>query len=138
MGDNSQKATILVFVALPEEHDRLLELIPPNEAISDSEHVFVEHEVDADGFRVVSVLSRGMGNDDAFDATAAGIKKFNPNMVVCIGIAGSLTDDLKIGDVCISNEIVDISQNMKVTEEKSYQTLRSGKGGGQGNVYLRQ
>jgi nucleoside phosphorylase len=112
----SSIATILVFVALPEEHDRFLERFPSLRSIQDSEFVFVEHDIDTDGFRMISVLAAGMGIDNAYDATTAGITRFKPNLVVCIGIAGSLTVDLKIGDVTVSSEIIDISQNIKISE----------------------
>lgn len=109
-------ATILVFVALPEEHDRLLNFFPAKDTIPDSQYVFVEHNIDTDGFRLISVVAAGMGTEHAFDATSAGIARFKPNMVVCIGIAGSLTADLKLGDVAVSSEVIDISQNIKISE----------------------
>ena len=122
-------ATILVFVALPEEHDRLLEWFPPHETISDPEHVFIEHDIQVDGFRMVSVLAKGMGIDNAYDATQAGISRFAPDLVVCIGIAGSLTSDLKIGDVGVCSEVIDVSQNMKITEVKPNRRRRPTKPG---------
>lgn len=125
----SNTATILVFVALPEEHDRFLEWFPPREAVPDTEHVFIEHDIQVDGFRLVSVLAKGMGIDNAHEATQAGIARFAPDLVVCIGIAGSLTSDLKIGDVSISSEVIDVSQNMKITEVKTTRKRRPAKPG---------
>lgn len=109
-------ATILVFVALPEEHDRFLEQFPSLNSILDSKFLFIEHDIKTDGFRLISVLAEGMGIDNAHDATAAGIARFKPNLIVCLGIAGSLTADLKIGDVSVSSEVIDISQNIKISE----------------------
>jgi nucleoside phosphorylase len=109
-------ATILVFVALPEEHDRFLEQFPSLNSIPDSKFVYVEHDIQTNDFRMISVLAEGMGIDNAYDATAAGIAQFNPNLIVCLGIAGSLTTDLKIGDVSVSSEVIDISQNIKISE----------------------
>ena len=123
-GQNSSIATILVFVALPEEHDRLLEQFPSLNSIPDSKFVYVEHDIKTDGFRMISVLAEGMGIDNAFDATAAGISKFKPNLIVCLGIAGSLTSDLKIGDVSVSSEVIDVSQNIKITEVVSRRKRR--------------
>jgi len=128
VSDLSQEATILVFVALPEEHDRLLEWFPTLDAIPDKEFVFAEHNIDTDGFRLISVLAKQMGADNAADATAAGIERFSPDLVVCVGIAGSLTQDLKIGDVCVSNEVIDISQNMKIAEVAPVKRFRSRRG----------
>jgi nucleoside phosphorylase len=112
----SSIATILVFVALPEEHDRFLEQFPSLNSIADSKFVFVEHDIMTKGFRMISVLAVGMGIDNAYEATAAGIARFKPNLIVCVGIAGSLTTDLKIGDVSVSSEVIDISQNIKISD----------------------
>lgn len=68
---------------------------------------------------MISVLATGMGFENAHDAVSAGISRFKPDIVVCLGIAGSLTSDLKIGDVSVSSEIIDVSQNMKITEVSS-------------------
>lgn len=117
MTDNTPSiATILVFIALPEEHDRFLEQFPCLSSISDEKFVYIEHDINIDGFRMISVLAVAMGIDNAYEATGAGIARFRPNMVVCVGIAGSLTSDLKIGDVSVSSEIIDISQNIKITD----------------------
>lgn len=108
--------TILVFIALPEEHDRFLEFFPSKQATNDGKHLFVEHEYNESSVRLISVLASGMGIENAQDATTAGIARFNADMVVCIGIAGGLTSDLKLGDISVSGEIIDISQNMKISE----------------------
>lgn len=121
--------TILVFIALPEEHDRFLAFFPMLNTHSDSQHLFIEHETGKTGLRLVSVLATGMGIDNAHEATIAGIEKFNPNLVVCIGIAGSLTNDLKLGDISVSNEIIDVSQNMKILDVLPPKRKRAAKGG---------
>lgn len=115
-GQASEKVTVLVFIALPEEHDRFLEFFAAEDTMLDSQYVFVKHHSEESGVQLVSVLAAGMGIDNAYDATSAAIQRFNPNLVVCVGIAGSLTSDLKLGDVSVSNEIIDISQNMKISE----------------------
>jgi nucleoside phosphorylase len=120
----SSVATILVFVALPEEHDRLFEQFPSLDSISDSKFVYVEHDIQTKGFKMISVLAVGMGIDNAHDATAAGIARFKPNLIVCLGIAGSLTTDLKIGDVSVSSEVIDISQNIKISDAPSTRKRR--------------
>jgi len=122
--------TVLVFIALPEEHDRFLTYFPASETHADIQHLFVEHVASGTGVRLISVLATGMGIDNAYDATLAGIEKFKPNLVVCLGIAGSLTSDLKLGDVSVSNEIIDISQNMKILDvapDKRKRVVKKGK-----------
>jgi nucleoside phosphorylase len=120
----SSLATILIFIALPEEHDKFLEQFPTLNSIQDSKFVFVEHDINTTGVRMISVLAVGMGIDNAFEATAAGIARFKPNLIVCVGIAGSLTTDLKIGDVSVSSEVIDISQNIKISDSPAIRKRR--------------
>jgi nucleoside phosphorylase len=114
--DFESTTNILVFVALPEEHDRLLEAFPSIDNFEDENNLLLEHEIKTNGFRMFSVLSAGMGIDHAYEAVVRAIAKLKPNLVVCLGIAGSLSSDLKIGDVSVSSEIIDVSQNMKISE----------------------
>jgi hypothetical protein len=62
---------------------------------------------------MISVLAEGMGIDNAFDATAAGISKFKPNLM-CL-VRWLVDIHLKIGDVSVSSEVIDVSQNIKIT-----------------------
>ena len=117
--------TILVFIALPEEHDRFLDAFPAKETMTDSRHLYVEHKSDTNNIRLVSVLAAGMGIDNAYDATRDGITRFSPDIVVCVGIAESLTSDLRLGDISVSSEVIDISQNMKISETKPSKRSRT-------------
>lgn len=114
--DLANTINLLVFVALPEEHDRLLEAFPVISPIEDDANIIVEHDIDVDGYRLFSVLAAGAGTDHAYDAVSRAVPKTEPNLVICLGIAGSLSSDMKIGDVAVSSEVIDISQNMKITE----------------------
>lgn len=115
-GKYEDTANVLIFVALAEEYDELLAALPPIADHSNELHVISEHHCDVSGYRVFSVLSVEMGDASASNAVEAAINLLSPNLIVCVGIAGSLTNDLKIGDVAVSNEIIDISQNIKISE----------------------
>lgn len=138
MGQLETVDTILVFIALPEEHDRFLEYFPSKESSNDGKHLFIEHAYDLSPVRLISVLATGMGTDNAFDATSAAIAQFKPDLVVCIGIAGSLTSDLKLGDVSVSAEIIDISQNMKISERVPVRKRPAKRGKAQRPLTVRQ
>jgi nucleoside phosphorylase len=118
---------IVVFIALAEEYDVFLSSYPARRSIDDAEHIISEHEAPASGFRLISILSKGMGIDNAYDAVTAAIKRCKPDMVVCLGIAGSLSGDMKVGDIAISGEIIDVSQNMKISERTILPKRRHGK-----------
>lgn len=121
----AKTANILIVVALPEEYRLLLERMPPSRDFSDDQHVISEHESGVGGYRIFSILSREMGDAAAMDATLTAIEYLQPTLIVCVGIAGSLSSDLKIGDVAVSNEVIDISQNIKISERKVIRKARS-------------
>ena len=125
----SETSNVLVFLALPEEHDEFLSRFPSINDFSDDLHVILEHESGVSGYRVFSVLSVGMGDAESQSAVHKAIKKLHADLVICVGIAGSLSKDLKIGDVAVSNEIIDISQNIKISEKKVISRRRPKRGG---------
>lgn len=112
-----ETANVLIFVALAEEYDQLLNEFPPIADLSDDVHVTSEHMCGVEGYRIFSVLSKEMGDAAANDAVESAIDRLSIDLIVCLGIAGSLSGDLKIGDVAVSNEIIDISQNIKISDK---------------------
>jgi nucleoside phosphorylase len=118
----NKKKTILVIVALPEEFDVFQKLLPSTADHSTSFQVRLEHSSGHPDFRIISALSEQMGSQSALLSTEQCIKDFEPDLIVVLGIAGSLSSDACVGDVCISNEIIDVLHNSKVsgpTEEIS-------------------
>jgi nucleoside phosphorylase len=108
---------IVVIIALPEEHDVFLEAFPSTGDVSDETHVRLRHKFDLDGFTLTSVLAEGMGADYAASAAQSGVRDLRPDLLVCLGIAGSLSADALLGDVCIGTEIIDVLHNMKIIDE---------------------
>ncbi len=109
-------ANVLIFVALAEEYDQLLAELPAIGDHSDGVHVISEHQSGVSGYRIFSILATEMGDAAAHEAVQCAIERLAPNLIICVGIAGALSTDLKIGDVAVSNEIIDISQNVKIHE----------------------
>lgn len=44
---------------------------------------------------------------------------FEVKLIICIGIAGGISDDVKLGDVVVSASIYDISERQKVTDKST-------------------
>tara|TARA_B100000953_G_scaffold288040_1_gene270779 strand:- start:2988 stop:3155 length:168 start_codon:yes stop_codon:yes gene_type:complete len=51
--------------------------------------------------RLISALSEQMGSQSALLSALKSVEEFSPDMVVMLGIAGALSGDAKIGDVCV-------------------------------------
>lgn len=113
---NDDRVNIVVIIALAEEHDIFCRTFSAKKDISDDRFVRTIHDHSSSRIRLMSVLCENMGSENAMSAVRSATKDLNPDLVVCIGIAGSLSKDVKLGDVCVSSEIVDILQNTKVTD----------------------
>lgn len=104
---------IVVLLALPEEHDRFLEQFPHIGECNTERLVRLRHDIGLSDFTLTSVLAENMGSDNAASATYAAIADLNPDLIVCLGIAGALSNDVVLGDVCIASEIIDVLHNVR-------------------------
>ena len=108
--------TVAVLIALQEEHDTFLEIFPKFTDRSIGRHIILEHET-VPNVKLISILSEQMGSESAGASAQVVLDKFTPDIVLLLGIAGAISSDIKIGDVCISNEIIDVLQNAKVFDK---------------------
>lgn len=111
--------TIVALIALSEEFDKFCETFSYKEDRSIDRTICVEHCVDVSNVRLISVLAEQMGAQSAGESAAIALENFSPDLIVVIGIAGSVSSDLAIGDVCVSNEIMDVLHNNKVEDSKT-------------------
>ncbi len=109
--------TIVALIALPEEHAVFQKIFPFKADYTSDTRLCVEHHSGAPGVRIISVLAEEMGAQSARDSASYAIASFNPDLVVVIGIGGGISSDLSVGDVCVSNEIFDVLNNNKVSDE---------------------
>lgn len=114
--DEDSKPRILAIIALDEEYSAFLEEFPDKKDLSTATQLRFEHETGEDQVRLFSVLSNKMGAKSAGFSAEETIKLLKPQAVVVIGIAGGLSNDVKLGDVCVSNEIIDVLHNNKFVD----------------------
>ena len=62
------------------------------------------------------VLQDDMGKSSASNSTTEALNEFSCNLFICLGIAGGLSKDLKLGDVCYSGNVLDVNENAKTTD----------------------
>jgi nucleoside phosphorylase len=109
---------ILLVIPLEEE---LLEVQRSFRSVEDlSTDTIYRHRVDV-GDPTLSMLivqQEEMGRNAARDAVEAAFDEFDFSLVVCLGIAGSLTTNLRLCDVCYSYGIYDVYDNTKAHESK--------------------
>jgi ankyrin repeat protein/nucleoside phosphorylase len=107
----------LVVAPLPEERAALLSLLEGNMKLPPSEadiRVYYGARVGGlfpDGtevsYTVVVTSPNNMGHTEAANVTGDGVRRWDPRYVVLVGIAGGIGDEVRLGDVLISDQIVD-------------------------------
>ncbi|MBB2792877.1 UNVERIFIED_ORG: nucleoside phosphorylase [Rhizobium pisi] len=65
---------------------------------------------------IIIVKQEGMGRTHAGNALSSLLADFDIGLAICLGIAGSLSDDLQLGDVCYSTQVFDVLDNAKASD----------------------
>ncbi len=117
-------ADFVIVTALPEELQAVLgklpgcRQLPPNQ-----EDIRIYYQAslpvsfpDGTGgtYRVVVMCLTGMGRVQASIATSDAIRRWRPRYILLVGIAGGMGGKVRLGDVLISDQVVDYEQQ-KVT-----------------------
>lgn len=110
---------ILIVVPLEEELVQVMEVFPGKDNRSTDTSFRYVVDAGVDGLRVLVVQQDGMGKGYASRAVKDALAAYDFGMITCIGIAGSLTDDLRLCDVCYSEDILDVTENAKVEDIES-------------------
>jgi nucleoside phosphorylase len=109
---------VLVIVPLEEELEVFFEEFPQAQDFSNDRTFRSSVQVGEVDPSVLVVRQDGMGKAHATSAASTALQDFDVGMVICLGIAGSLSNDLKLGDVCYSTSIMDVLDNAKVSDDK--------------------
>lgn len=93
-----------IICAMQEELDAIVDALGVNYATT-HDRSFTTATASYPGHEVIFILS-GIGKVNAASHTQYLIDRFKPDIVINVGVAGSLTPDLKFGDVIIAHDLV--------------------------------
>lgn len=110
---------IVCLIALAEEYEVFQETFNVIGDRSFSDLLALEHDSGDPEVTLISVLGEQMGSESAGRSARDALAHFDPDLVIVIGIAGGLSNDVRLGDVVISNQIIDVLHNAKVYNVKS-------------------
>lgn len=65
---------------------------------------------------MIVIQQQGMGKTHATNAANSLLTRYDIGLIVCLGIAGSLSDDMRLGSVCYSGKIADVLDNNKISD----------------------
>lgn len=133
----SEAVDFILFAPLAEEREAVLHLLPGHRALPpDSAGVLLYHRADlpvslSDGARgaysLVVTSPLKMGRVNAAAALGEALQRFTPRYVLVIGIAGGVAGRAALGDVLVSDQIVDYEWQKQRPEgpEVRYEVYRA-------------
>jgi nucleoside phosphorylase len=104
----------IVVVPLEEEFEVVLDAFLVVEDLSTATNVRFAATPPDRTITVLLVKQFKMGRTECQEALSLSINEFDCGIAVFIGIAGALSSDLCIGDVCYSTSIMDVLDNTKI------------------------
>ena len=117
MSDAKQHIDVLIVVPLAEELDCIYKVFPYESDHSDNGFQFSKVTSPTPTLSTYVIKLKEMGNAAARDACNFVFHNFTVGLVVCYGIAGGLKKDLKLGDVCVSHRVLDLSDQFKIEDK---------------------
>lgn len=115
-----QYIDILIFAPMLEELNVIYEFFPPREegdlTVLGGPLIY-ELKPPVDGLRVAATSSVDWGVEHAQQCVMSALQAYDFGLVCCIGIAGALSDDLRLGDVCYSHSIIQVTSRSKAKDK---------------------
>jgi nucleoside phosphorylase len=107
---------ILVVVPLDEEFEELLRVFPGTSNRSRAAEIRCSVDTGRPNISMLVVKQNGMGKTAAARATANSLSEYDAGIVISLGIAGSLSGDVRLGDVCYTGSVLDVTDNTKTVD----------------------
>jgi nucleoside phosphorylase len=109
---------VLLVVPLEEELLQVQGVFPTKRNLSTDVALRLDVETGDPDISMLMVQQEAMGKTAAYHAVSETLAEFSVGLVVCLGIAGSLTDDIALCDVCYSEAVIDVYDNTKASDTK--------------------
>lgn len=116
MNTTRQYIDIGVIIPLEEELQEFFEVFSSKKDVSMDGILIHEINLDHDDISMVVILQNDMGHAATAEAAATILNKYKIGLIVSIGIAGGLSTDIVLGDVCYSGKVIDVYENCKAID----------------------
>jgi nucleoside phosphorylase len=106
----------IVIVPLEDEFDAVLAAFQFVGDLSSEQQLMFSVSLPDRPLSFLLVKQSRMGRTATHEAALRCLDVFNAGLLVCLGIAGGLSSDIAIGDVCYTGSIIDVLDNAKMTD----------------------
>ena len=114
----------LIVVPLEEEFQTVMDHVHFEENLSTNKHIRFVISLPDHKAKFLLIKQSMMGRTACQEALNESLNDFDCGILICIGIAGALSSDLSIGDVCYSSSVLDVLDNAKIAETPSKSSVK--------------
>jgi nucleoside phosphorylase len=111
--DTRHYVDLAVIVPLEEELISVMDVFPSKENRSTATSLRHLVETGSENIECLIVQQSVMGRTAATQAAVEILTEYNVGMFACLGIAGSLSDDMDLTDICYTGTLSDVYDNSK-------------------------
>jgi hypothetical protein len=112
------------IIPLREEFEGLEKIFSRLEQYVEGVQFSTKIDLGVHGLSAVAYLQDDMGKSASGRAADRLLAKYEVGIIIVLGIAGGLSSDVSIGDVCFSGTIIDVVENAKVSDDKKGQKVK--------------
>ena len=110
---------LALVIPLEEELKEVLEVFGFERDLTVDEFLITEITSPAEGIRVCLIKQDQMGQASSRAATQHLLDNFTVGVLCSFGIAGGLSKDLNLGDICVSQTLYDLTHKGKVLDTQN-------------------
>jgi nucleoside phosphorylase len=117
--DEKQYFDAIIVVPLEEEFNIVTDCFETVEDASNDHFLRLEVAIPECKTRFLLVKQSTMGKTANREALEECLNDYDAGILICVGIAGGISGDVKLGDVCYSGTIIDVTDNAKVGVDRT-------------------
>jgi nucleoside phosphorylase len=106
----------IIIVPLEEEFENVLTNFNFVEDLSSDRQIMFSVSIPDRPLEILLAKQSKPGRTGTQETTLNCLDTFDAGVLICIGIAGGLSSDVMIGDVCYTGSIIDVLDNAKASE----------------------
>jgi nucleoside phosphorylase len=110
---------LVLIVPLELELKEVLTVFPLVENRTTATHFRCTVDTGSSEISALLIHQDGMGQSAAAKALRLTLREYDCGVAICIGIAGALSDDVSLLDVCYSGDVIDVGENARVSDDES-------------------
>jgi nucleoside phosphorylase len=108
----------IMVVPLEEEFQEVLQHFTVVGDLSTDTQIMISATIPNSNLSILLAKQFDMGKTHTIGTSLTCLENFDTGLLICLGIAGGISADVSIGDVCCTGSVVDVLDNNKVSDSE--------------------